>query len=203
MREIYLVSGIYEDDFGCEERPADYKPLVAVTLRTRGGNELTMKQPDAWMYEQNIREGDTVILAAGRLVKAETPGKRIFCFGDSNTYGYDPRSVFGGRLPKSQRWTDVLQDLSGWEILNRGANGRTIPQETWALEKFDRQLAECGPVDLVLIMLGINDLLNHFRPDMGKVSERMEQFIGHVLSHPVIGGKPDQIFAEQLWKLLK
>ncbi len=119
--------------------------------------------------------------------------KRMFCFGDSNTYGYDARLVSGGRLPKEQRWTDILQKLSGWEILNGGMNGRTIPQETWELEEFDRQLAECEPVDLVLIMLGTNDLLNRFRPDMREVAGRMERFIGHVSAHPAVGGNKDRI----------
>ena len=32
--------------------------------------------------------------------------RRVLCFGDSNTYGYDPRSFFGGRYPG--RWTDLL-----------------------------------------------------------------------------------------------
>ena len=33
---------------------------------------------------------------------------RLICFGDSNTYGYDPRSFFGGRYPG--RWTDLLAE---------------------------------------------------------------------------------------------
>ena len=67
--------------------------------------------------------------------------------------------MFGERLPETQRWPDILQKLSGWEMINRGRNGRLIPQDAWSLESFDRELAECGPVDLVLIMLGTNDLL--------------------------------------------
>ena len=29
--------------------------------------------------------------------------KRILCFGDSNTYGYDPRSCFGPQYPVNVR----------------------------------------------------------------------------------------------------
>ena len=34
--------------------------------------------------------------------------KRIVCYGDSNTYGYDAADWFGGRLPAEQRWGDLL-----------------------------------------------------------------------------------------------
>ncbi len=40
-----------------------------------------------------------------------TMGRRILCFGDSNTYGYDPRSYLGGRYPASVRWTALLKTL--------------------------------------------------------------------------------------------
>ena len=28
---------------------------------------------------------------------------KIICYGDSNTYGYDGDSVFGGRFPETER----------------------------------------------------------------------------------------------------
>ena len=33
---------------------------------------------------------------------------KILCFGDSNTYGYDPRSYFGGQYLAQHRWVDLL-----------------------------------------------------------------------------------------------
>ncbi|MGN0373255.1 MAG: GDSL-type esterase/lipase family protein [Enterocloster sp.] len=119
--------------------------------------------------------------------------KRIFCYGDSNTYGYDARSAFGERLPKTQRWTDLLQQFSGCEIINAGMNGRKIPRKSWALESFDRQLAGCGPADLIFIMLGTNDLLTPFLPDAGKICMSMDQFVLHVLEHPLICGKGEKL----------
>ena len=44
----------------------------------------------------------------------------IICFGDSNTYGYDPRGYFGGRYDADSRWVDILaaedrmDDLHTW-----------------------------------------------------------------------------------------
>ena len=52
---------------------------------------------------------------------------KIICFGDSNTWGYDPRSYLGERYPKDVRWTGLLSALPGLEVVNCGVNGRTIP----------------------------------------------------------------------------
>lgn len=119
--------------------------------------------------------------------------KRIFCFGDSNTYGYDARSRFGERLPAEERWTDILQAISGWDVINEGMNGRVIPQTQWFLERFDQRLMEYGPVDRIVIMLGSNDLLSSYWPDMKKIGSSMEQFIRHVLEHPMVQGEGKRI----------
>ena len=49
----------------------------------------------------------------------------ILCYGDSNTYGYNP--VNGLRYPKDVRWTGVLQKLLGeqYAVIEEGCNGRT------------------------------------------------------------------------------
>ena len=52
---------------------------------------------------------------------------RIVCYGDSNTFGYDGRDPFGGRLPAGARWVDLLGGMLGCECLNCGLNGRTVP----------------------------------------------------------------------------
>jgi len=75
---------------------------------------------------------------------------KIICFGDSNTYGYDPRSYFGSRYEKVSRWTDILAAKTGWEVQNNGMNGREIPH-------WETVFSEA--TDLLIIMLGTNDLL--------------------------------------------
>ena len=51
--------------------------------------------------------------------------KRIVCFGDSNTYGYD--AITDGRFDENTRWTCVLQKLAGpdYTIIEEGLSGRT------------------------------------------------------------------------------
>ena len=54
---------------------------------------------------------------------------KVICFGDSNTYGYDPRPLDGGRYDASCRWVDILEAQTGWTVCNPGQNGREIPDE--------------------------------------------------------------------------
>ena len=97
--------------------------------------------------------------------------KRILCIGDSNTYGYDPRSYIGDRYPKEVRWTDRLH---GFEVINRGLNGAKIPFG------FERQLGiiRAEEPDLIIVMLGTNDVLSGVIAE--QIAERMDNFISAV-----------------------
>ena len=91
---------------------------------------------------------------------------RIRCYGDSNTWGFDPRSYFGGRYPAESRWVDLLARELGCECLNLGENGRRIP------------LREAPPDPgggLLIVQLGVNDLLSGL--DAGEAARRMEAFL--------------------------
>lgn len=102
---------------------------------------------------------------------------RIQCFGDSNTYGYDPRGYFGGRYGSGDRWVDLLAERTGWEVRNAGANGREIPRNPYAL----RLLTEHAPVDIFLVMLGTNDLLQGASAE--EAAALMERFLRQLLPH--------------------
>lgn len=92
---------------------------------------------------------------------------RILCFGDSNTYGYDPRGFFGGRYAAEDRWVDLLAQKTGHTVINAGASGREIPTASRA-----RMLPEA---DWLLVMLGTNDLLQGASAAEG--TARMEAFL--------------------------
>ena len=91
---------------------------------------------------------------------------KILCYGDSNTYGFDPRGYFAERYGAENRWPNILAELSGWSVNNQGMNGRAIP-------KLPVRFPES--VDVILIMLGTNDLLQGNSAE--KVAQRMEQFL--------------------------
>ena len=90
----------------------------------------------------------------------------IICFGDSNTYGYDPRSYLGGRYAADSQWVDILAEKTGWTVRNLGENGREIPSTA---PNFP------ADTDLLIVMLGTNDLLQSRSPE--QAAERLEQFL--------------------------
>ena len=103
---------------------------------------------------------------------------KILCFGDSNTYGYDPRSYFGGQYPAQHRWVDLLAQKLGCKAVNAGENGREIPRREGELQRFDLMLSNQKPLDLLLVMLGGNDLLQG--NSVEAVAQRMEAFLTRI-----------------------
>ena len=51
--------------------------------------------------------------------------KKILCFGDSNTFGFNPET--GARFDKNSRWSGILASLlfPEYEIIEEGMNNRT------------------------------------------------------------------------------
>ncbi len=94
--------------------------------------------------------------------------KSILCYGDSNTYGYNPEN--GMRYPADVRYPGRLQILLGedYQVIEEGCNGRTTiyddPLEGWknGLDYLKPCLNSHKPVDLVILMLGTNDLKEVF-----------------------------------------
>ena len=103
--------------------------------------------------------------------------KHILCYGDSNTFGTDP--VRGGRHPYEVRWTGALQRLLGgnYRVIEEGCGGRTTVFEDQlsygrnGLKTLVPCIASHNPLDLIIIMLGTNDLKKRFQAtpwDLGK-----------------------------------
>ena len=109
-----------------------------------------------------------------------TAEKRIVCIGDSNTYGYDPRSWLGGRYPEDIRWTGRL---SGWDVVNYGENGAEIPTREWQFEAHERRIRQAAPIAAVVVMLGSNDLLQQPEFTAEQVAERMETYLRRITRH--------------------
>lgn len=101
--------------------------------------------------------------------------RRIVCYGDSNTYGYDAADFFGGRFAAGLRWPELLAAALGCETVNCGMNGRSVARRAEEAALDVRLLARHAPCELVIVMLGTNDLL--FEPDAPAAARRMEDFL--------------------------
>jgi lysophospholipase L1-like esterase len=95
--------------------------------------------------------------------------KTVLCYGDSNTWGYNAAGA--GRYPLEARWTTALaRELgSGYTVIAEGLNGRTTvwPDPVEGEHKNGKPyLIPCleshHPIDLVILMLGTNDLKHRY-----------------------------------------
>ncbi len=68
-KKTYVLTQILEDDYGCEERPAGQAVTVLALLTDSEGNETVLRQEDQWLYDQQIDEGDIVVVSEGRVYK--------------------------------------------------------------------------------------------------------------------------------------
>ena len=126
--------------------------------------------------------------------------KTVLCFGDSNTWGYN--AVTTERFGPSVRWPGVMREMLGQDffVIEEGLNGRTTvwddPIEEYKSGK--KYLVPClethRPLDLVIIMLGTNDLKHRFALTAFDVGAGMENLIKIVLSSGAgTDGRPPKI----------
>ncbi|OON84689.1 acylhydrolase [Oribacterium sp. C9] len=103
--------------------------------------------------------------------------KTVLCYGDSNTHGYVPET--GLRYPMDIRYTGRLQLLLGDEytVIEEGCNGRTTihddPVDGWknGLDYLRPCLSSHKPIDIVILMLGSNDLKASFHLSAEEIAE--------------------------------
>ncbi len=101
----------------------------------------------------------------------------VMCFGDSNTWGYSPSTQ--QRFSRDVRWTGVLQaELgSGYRVIEEGLNGRTtVWEDHLEGDKMGKRhlpviLESQAPLDLVIVMLGTNDLKKRFSAHAWDIAE--------------------------------
>lgn len=92
--------------------------------------------------------------------------KTILCFGDSITWGSNPDQP-GTRHARADRWPEVMRQALGpdYHVMAEGLRGRTtsFPVNTADCERngaaiLPTLLYTHAPLDLVILMLGTNDL---------------------------------------------
>ena len=93
--------------------------------------------------------------------------KRIMVYGDSNSWGFVPVSgAMGDRYDETVRWPAVMRSMLGidYEVIEENISGRStvfddpFVENRNGLKTIDACLMSHMPLDLVIIMLGTNDL---------------------------------------------
>ena len=127
--------------------------------------------------------------------------KSLVCFGDSNTWAYIPGSG-GKRYPYEKRWTSVLAKEmgSGYNVIPEGLNGRTTVFEDpltgnkSGLAHLDMVLTSHYPIDLLILMLGTNDLKERFNVTASGIAKGMGRLVECVSkSNAGIDGAPPKL----------
>ena len=108
---------------------------------------------------------------------------KIICYGDSNTYGYNPHGAPARRYDADGRWVDLISRTlpPTSKIFNAGPNGREIPDNGWesAAGVAQQLAAATEPGDLILIMLGSNDVLLS-STSAEQTAQKMRRFLGAI-----------------------
>lgn len=114
--------------------------------------------------------------------------KTILCFGDSLTWGYNAQTVT--RFPYEQRWTTVLQNKlgAGYRVIEEGLGGRTTVSDnpyspyrngSTVLPMF---LESHAPIDLLVLLLGTNDIKSHILGSARKAAMGCSRLIRIILA---------------------
>ena len=129
--------------------------------------------------------------------------RAVLCFGDSNTHGQMPGGSPLDRFPLGNRWPGVLgRELgSAWHVIEEGLSGRTTVYDDpieGTIKNGRRYLRPCvmshAPLDLIIIMLGTNDLKARFNQIASEVAMGIGCLIHDIREvAPGPAGRPPEI----------
>jgi lysophospholipase L1-like esterase len=122
--------------------------------------------------------------------------KRIVCFGDSNTWGYN--AATNGRFDDDVRWTGVLSSELGneYSVVEEGISGRTtvfedpLNEGLCGIKHLFTTLISHSPLDLLIIMLGTNDTKERFSATPQNISDGIDRLIKKAVMSNVWRGEP-------------
>lgn len=113
--------------------------------------------------------------------------KTILCYGDSNTHGYNSANM--GRFSEKERWTCLLSDQlgEGYLVREEGLSGRTTSFEDPIFEGLNGYnliypvMMTHEPLDLLIVMLGTNDVKERFAATPENIAKGMERLVTKAL----------------------
>ena len=109
--------------------------------------------------------------------------KNILCYGDSNTFGFNP--VDGSRFDEKTRWTKVLQTnlKEHYKVIEEGANNRTgfVNNHAGFLysahRHFPKTITTLKDIDILILSIGTNDLQFQYDIGFNAIEKGLEELI--------------------------
>ncbi|WP_167959196.1 GDSL-type esterase/lipase family protein [Anaerosporobacter faecicola] len=136
--------------------------------------------------------------------------RQLLCFGDSNTWGYDPKT--GQRFAWGIRWTSILQEKLRTDyvhVIEEGLCGRTTVFEDihragrCGIDVLPHLLEIYDPIDSIVVMLGTNDCKAAYHTDENRIGaglEKLVQIIQKKQPHAKILLLSPIYLGEEVWK---
>lgn len=130
--------------------------------------------------------------------------KNVLCFGDSNTYGTPPMASLedSRRFYGKTRWPGVMRKILGhaWHVIEEGLPGRTTIRDD-IIEGRERNgqryLLACleshRPLDVIVLMLGTNDLKTRFGAPAEDIAGGIDILAGIIGATPNLGQPPAKL----------
>ena len=108
---------------------------------------------------------------------------KIICYGDSNTFGYNPKD--GSRYDENIRWTSILQKNLGkeHEVINEGMCDRTgfVDNPNGILfsgsKHFTEFISKSENVDYLILWIGTNDLMFRYNISLFTIEKGLDNLI--------------------------
>lgn len=100
--------------------------------------------------------------------------KKILCFGDSNTYGFNPNDF--NRYKENERWSGILKNK--FNVIECGCNNRSIFNNSGELNSLlalPKYLAD--DLTHIILQVGINDLQFQYNIDLGVFENKLKELI--------------------------
>lgn len=128
--------------------------------------------------------------------------RTVLCYGDSNTWGAATVARPDDRYAPDERWPGVLRAGLGadWLVIEEGLGGRTTVSDD-PVEGVDKNgrtylypcLMSHRPLDVVVIMLGTNDLKARFNKSAWEIAQGVGALVDIVTAAGVGrgGGAPE------------
>ena len=109
--------------------------------------------------------------------------KKIVCYGDSNTFGYN--SLDSTRFDDETRWTALLQNSLGndYEIIEEGMCDRTgfVDNDKGFLfssqKHFPKMIAETKNIDILILWIGTNDLQFKYNTGLEEIKNGLSKLL--------------------------